>query len=184
MVPSPKIWNGLFSTDSKLKDIIGLECLDTTNVVNMSNVFYGCNQLKKIDLSNFNTLNVTNMNRMFWGCSSLEELNIEKFQTSKVVDMGAMFSFLGESTSSGCELKFSSSFDTSNVSNMDSMFQQIKVKSLDLTSFTFKENLNLKNIFAYITSDVTVYVKDETMQQFVINARGNNVWSTNNVIIK
>ena len=34
-------------------------------------MFFGCNSLTNIDLSNFNTQNVTNMSDMFYGCNSL-----------------------------------------------------------------------------------------------------------------
>ena len=38
---------------------------------NVSFLFFGCNSLTNIDLSNFNTQNVTDMSGMFHGCSSL-----------------------------------------------------------------------------------------------------------------
>ena len=38
---------------------------------NMESMFYGCNSLSSIDLSNFNTQNVTNMEYMFSECNSL-----------------------------------------------------------------------------------------------------------------
>ena len=36
-------------------------------------MFFGCESLKNIDLSNFNTQNVTNMEGMFWVCESLKK---------------------------------------------------------------------------------------------------------------
>ena len=36
----------------------------------MSGMFYECNSLTNIKLTNFNTQNVINMNGMFWGCKS------------------------------------------------------------------------------------------------------------------
>ena len=38
----------------------------------MSGIFYKCNSLTNIDLSNFNTQNVTNMSGMFSKCESLK----------------------------------------------------------------------------------------------------------------
>ena len=34
-------------------------------------MFYGCNSLINIDLSNFKTQNFTNIDYKFWGCNSL-----------------------------------------------------------------------------------------------------------------
>ena len=44
---------------------------DTQNVEDMGYMFYGCENLKYIDLSYFNLINVTNMNGMLQGYKSL-----------------------------------------------------------------------------------------------------------------
>ena len=41
----------------------------------MSLMFSGCESLTNIDLSNFNTQNVINMSDMFYGCYSLIKKN-------------------------------------------------------------------------------------------------------------
>ena len=48
-----------------LKQIEGLEYLNTAEVKDMSGMFWGCSALKSIDLKNFNTKNVTNMSWVF-----------------------------------------------------------------------------------------------------------------------
>ena len=45
-------------------------------------MFYGCSDIKEIDLSNFNTSNVKNMDFMFYDCSSLTSLNLSNFDIS------------------------------------------------------------------------------------------------------
>ena len=42
-------------------------------------MFYECNSLTNIDLSNFNTQNVTNMSYMFYECSSLTNIDLSNF---------------------------------------------------------------------------------------------------------
>ena len=37
----------------------------------MNGMFWGCNSLSSLDISNFNTEKVQNMGKMFWGCDSL-----------------------------------------------------------------------------------------------------------------
>ena len=56
-------------------------------------MFYGCNSLISLDLSNFNTQNVTNMNGMFYNCNSLISLDLSNFNTQNVTNMNYMFSF-------------------------------------------------------------------------------------------
>ena len=58
------------------------------NIINKTSyMFYKCELLNNIDLSNFNTNNVTNMRSMFCGCSSLNSINLSNFNTNNVTDM-------------------------------------------------------------------------------------------------
>ena len=65
---------------------VDLSNFNTKNVTNMSYMFYECNSLKKINLSNFNSINVTNMSYMFYKCSSLENLDLSKLNTKNVTN--------------------------------------------------------------------------------------------------
>ena len=90
---------------------------DTSNVSNMKNMFWCCYQLRLIDVSNFDTSNVVYMNYMFYGCESLTTLDLSNFDTNNVTDMDGMFY--------GCESLTElnlSNWDTSNVSDMLEMF--------------------------------------------------------------
>lgn len=61
--------------------------IDTSNVTNMSNMFYHCDSLTTI--SQLNTSNVTNMHGMFLYCASLTI--IPQLNTSNVTKMDYMF---------------------------------------------------------------------------------------------
>ena len=54
-----------------LKQIEGLEYLNTSEVKDMSSMFYDCQALTSIDLKHFNTKNVTDMSLMFFDCAAL-----------------------------------------------------------------------------------------------------------------
>ena len=54
-------------------------------------MFYYCNSLSSLDLSNFNTQNVTNMGYMFSYCNSLSSLDLSNFNTQNVTNMESMF---------------------------------------------------------------------------------------------
>ena len=74
-----------------LKQIEGLEYLNTSEVKDMSSMFWGCSALTSLDLKNFNTQNVTDMSVMFNGCSGLTSLDVSHFNTQNVTDMIEMF---------------------------------------------------------------------------------------------
>ncbi|EGP5344099.1 BspA family leucine-rich repeat surface protein, partial [Enterococcus faecium] len=64
---------------------------DTSNVTNMPNMFFGCNSLTSLDVSNWDTSNVTNMSNMFFGCSGLTTLDLSSWNCDKVTNNGSMF---------------------------------------------------------------------------------------------
>ena len=76
--------------DNNLKEIIGLEKLDTSNVENM-NAMFSKSQATSLDLSSFNTSNVTDMGHMFQN-SQAKSLDLSSFDTSSDnIDMRMMF---------------------------------------------------------------------------------------------
>ena len=79
------LWDGwddkLFGRLNNLTDL-DLSGFDTSNVIYMSYMFYGCSSLTNLDLSGFDTSNVTEMSYMFRGCSSLTNLDLSSFDTS------------------------------------------------------------------------------------------------------
>ena len=62
---------GLFGDGDTLKQIIGLNTWDTSNITDMNGMFYGCNIITTLDLSSFDTSNVTNMDFMFKNCNNI-----------------------------------------------------------------------------------------------------------------
>ena len=101
----------------QLTDITGLEYLNTSEVYDMSYMFYQCTSLTSLDVSHFSTENVTTMTYMFKDCEKLTALDVTSFNTQKVDNMAAMFYGCDKLT----ELDLSA-FDTREVTNMESMF--------------------------------------------------------------
>ena len=133
---------GIFSGCESLSKIICF--FDTSNISNMSFMFYNCKSLKEIDLKKFNTNKVINMNRMFYGCKSLIELNLSSFNTENVLNMNEMFN--------GCnnleKIIFSSNFKTNKIINMNSMFKNCNgLINLDLLSFDTSIVTDMSNMF-------------------------------------
>ena len=117
------------STDN----ITGWANLDTSNVTNMQAMFNSSN-FKKIDVSNFKTKNVTNMQMMFASCRDLESIvGLNKFDTSSLTDARSMFAYLSKSL-----------YDDHN----NYLGSVTALKSVDLSSFNFSENVNMNSMFA------------------------------------
>ena len=76
-----------------LETIEGLCYLNTSAVDNMSEMFYFCESLTTLDLSNFNTSDVYYMGSMFEHCDYLTTLDLSSFNTSMVTDMKYMFEY-------------------------------------------------------------------------------------------
>ena len=114
-----------------LKQIEGLEYLNTSEVKDMGYMFYDCKALTTLDLKHFNTQNVTDMSSMFAKCWTLTSLDLKNFNTQNVTDMSGMFE--GCSALTSLDLK---NFNTQNVTKMNSMFAYCPaLKSLDLKNF-------------------------------------------------
>ncbi len=122
---------------------INLSNFNTQNITNMCNMFNLCESLEDIDLSNLSTHNVTNMSNMFFGCRSLLSLNLSNLKNPKVLNMNNMFS--------RCESLKNlnlSNFHTENAKNMYGMFSWCKsLVNLDLLSFRTDNVINMSYMF-------------------------------------
>ena len=131
-----------------LKQIKGIEYLNTEDITDMRRMFYACESLTSLNLSHFNTANVTDMSSMFSGCNSLTSLNLSSFNTVNVTDMGGMFSGCSSLTSLNL-----SSFNTANVSDMGGMFSGCSsLTSLNLSSFNTANVINMESMFSSCNS--------------------------------
>ena len=114
-----------------------------SSILDLRLMFFNCNSLELIDLTNFNTSLVTNMNAMFNGCSSLISINLSNFDTSSVTDMNAMFN--GCSSLQSINLSY---FNTSSVTDMNSMFNGCSsLQLVDISNFNMKNLENCDNMF-------------------------------------
>ena len=110
---------------------------DTSNVTDMSNMFYTCSSLTTIPL--LDTSNVTDMSSMFRSCYSLT--SIPQLDTSNVTNMSGMFN--------DCSILTSiPQLDTSNVKAMYNMFfyctSLTSIQQLDTSNVT-----NMNGMFDY-----------------------------------
>ena len=143
-----------FCDMKKLQAITGMEYLNTSQVTNMTSMFYGCSGLTSLNLSNFNTSQVTNMTFMFYRCSGLTSLNLSNFNTSQVTKFVCMF--YGCSGLTSLDL---SNFNTSQATDFGSMFWDCSgLTRLDLSNFNTSQVTNMSLMFSYCDKLRTIYV--------------------------
>ena len=143
---------------SGIKEIKGLENINTSNVISMMGMFQCCAELEYIDVSNFDTSKVTNMSWMFDCCSNLTNLNVSKFDTSKVTDMSMMFYACGRLTNLDVN-----NFNTSKVTNMKTMFGSCySLKTLQLSNKFAIPASNNTNMFTSTTNLTSIILVDST----------------------
>ena len=135
----------LASSEQKIKNVleIDLSNFDTSNVTDMSYMFYGMSNLTTLDLSNFNTSQVTDMKYMFTYMFNLTTLDLSSFNTFKVTDMNHMFSATRNLTTLNL-----SNFDTSKVINMQYMFSgMFNLTTLNLSNFDTSKVTDMRAMF-------------------------------------
>ena len=135
-------------------------------------MFYKCQKLPSLDLSNFNTAKVKDMSSMFSGCIKLSSLTLsESFNTVNVTNMSTMFN--GCCQLSSLDL---SNFNTENVTKMYDMFKNCNnLSSLDLYNFNTAKVTDMSYMFYGCSTLQTIYVSDD----FVVTGITNDSYKKN-----
>ena len=82
----------MFYYCTKLKKIIGIENLDVSKLRCANSMFYGCENLIELDLTNWNPISLQRAWSMFDDCSNLKIIkNIENWQLPNIMDVSSMF---------------------------------------------------------------------------------------------
>ena len=124
--------SSLFAGLPNLKEIVGLNNLDTTEVTSMKQMFANDPKLTSLEVSKLDTSKVTDMMGMFFGDEALSTLDVSNFNTSLVEDMSYMFS----NDSSLTKIEGLEKFNTKKVTKMWEMFKGDKaLTSLDISNF-------------------------------------------------
>lgn len=131
--------------------------LDTSNVINMKDMFYGCT-IDNLDLSEFKTNNVESMSYMFYNSSISHIDGISKWDTSSLVNLEYMFS-----ESSVIEEINLSDWNVSTVENMANMFANSRdVVTINLSKWNPKKVESIISMFQNCKKLTTIYAGDWT----------------------
>ena len=135
--------SNLFADIADRVKTLDLSGWKTSNVKNMSYMFYCCARLESLNLSGWDTSSVKTMNDMFCHCNSLESLDLSGWDTSNVVNIAWMFSCCRKIKSIDV-----SDWDTSKVNNMGYMFYECaKLESLDLSGWDTSNVKDMDRMF-------------------------------------
>ena len=136
---------------------VDMSGLDTSNVTDMSNMFYWCSNLKSVNMSGLDTSNVTDMSDMFSWCDSLTSVNLCGLDTSNVKDMSYMFASCDNLVKVDM-----STLDTSKVEDMSNMFSGCdNLTSVDLSSLDTSSVKDMSNMFSGCDSLTGVDLSEE-----------------------
>ena len=132
---------------------VNLEYFRTDNVRNLSYMFYNCKQLKDFTRNDYSynpslLIKKRTMKGMFQNCESLESLDLSgNFETKNVEIMWDMFK--GCSKLTNLSLLNPETFDTSQVTDMESMFEECtSLLTLNISNFN-TENVQYMNQMFY-----------------------------------
>ena len=82
----------MFSRCKNLKNIIGIENLDVSKLKIANSMFYMCENLVELDLTNWNPILMKTAWSMFYRCSNLKIIkNVENWQLPNIKDVSYMF---------------------------------------------------------------------------------------------
>lgn len=142
------LMNSMFSGMVKMKtlDVSGW---DTSNVVSMQDMFYGCNALGDIiGIDEFDFSSCEDMRRMF-AKTGLERLDTERWNMSSVKNMSYMFGECNMLTNIiGIE-----DWDVSSAEDISGMFEKCNaLQKLDLSKWNVQNVIKLYYMFSECTS--------------------------------
>lgn len=143
---------------SRITSIDFNDCINTSNVTNLAWMFQNCIKLTSLDLTGFNTANVTSLESMFDNCTVLQDIT------------------------------FGNSFSTNKVTVMNFVFKNCyKLASLDLTGFSFNDNLTTQNMFLYTggsTPTVRIPIKVTEIGYNFLKDKETNIENSNAKYVK
>ena len=146
--------SSVFSTCKKLKTIANIGNLNISKADGMSYLFYECNALTQLDLSNWDTSNIQYMIATFDGCNNLTELNCSTWNTSKVYNMQLAFY-----NCNSLETIPVRDWNTKNVMYMDKTFGNCtSLVNLDVSKWDTSKVVELTNTFYQCSSLKTLDV--------------------------
>ena len=135
----------------------------------MRGMFQLCQELKYLDLSNFNTSNVINLGLMFQECFDLEFLDLSNFNTINVKNMEWMFNKCYKLK----EIKGINILNNTKNINKTGIFDDCsKLKNKPIEKFIHQKKIEKKQITIIFNS------VDQSIQNFCVTCYNTDIFET------
>ena len=145
---------------SSKAESIDLSSFDTSNVVDMTSMFYNMSNISSLDLITFDTRKVKMMNAMFYNTKEIESLDLHGFETPSLEQIAV--AFYGLNKIKDLDL---SNFDTGKVVTMQSMFNDMSsLEKLNLSNWDFRK-INYDNSL----SDSIIGSAKNNLKSFILD---------------
>ena len=122
-------------------------------------LFYNFRGMSNLNFNNnFDTSNAVNMRNMFCYCTNLTTIDLSTFDTHNVTNMHDMFQMFVNDTSTVLENKltkiiFGDNFTTQSVTNMSQMFVGCnKLTTIDVSDWDTSKVVDMSSVFAFCSS--------------------------------
>ena len=121
-------------------ELLGLQNNDITD---MSNLFYGCDDLCGADLNKWDMSSVTNISHIFENCPLSSYIRINEWDTSSITNMNSAFKGCNGMTSIDI-----SNWNTQKVTDMANMFKDCTVlKTIDISNWNTSSVTDMSYLF-------------------------------------
>ena len=158
-----------YAGNGQLREILGLGNLDVSNVTDMTCMFYGSGQMTYYDIAGWDVSKVESMNHMFcdnfnlrsldlstWDVTNIKTMycmfddnyklktigDVSHWNTASLIDVGGWLngatSFVGDNNG----VLDLSGWDTRNLKTAGEMFRATKLRTIDLSGWTFDSIIN------------------------------------------
>ena len=135
--------SGMFDSMPNLKSV-NLAGLDVRQNQSMEDMFRACYELESVDMSGWHNDSVTTLFNLFRDLRKVSNINLHDFTTNNVRGMSNMFPTFNNALTS----LDVSSFDTSNVTDMNYVFSGLlALETLDLSNFNTQNVVTMERMF-------------------------------------
>ena len=140
------------STTIDFVDSNGNTKFDTSGVTNMSYMFSNSKNLTTINgLNKLNTSNLKDIGAMFYNCNSLTSIDISDWDISNINNVRSRITDDNGGLFENCfklvDLKLPRKFITAKVNNIEGMFNNTRLTSLDLSDWDTSNVYSMRHLF-------------------------------------
>lgn len=125
--------SNVFSGCTNLEEINGIENWDLSKITRTNLVFWGCESLKKVNISNWNLSSCRSINCLFGKCSELEEVDISNIKFSSYFKK---FTRIFEGCVKLHTIKGIENLYVKNITDMSSAFRDCKNLKADISKWS------------------------------------------------